>query len=380
MRVVIAPDAFKECLSAEAVAVALADGWLRVYPDADIRCVPMADGGEGTVDALVAATGGRHVAHTVTGPLGSPVTARYGVLGDGSIAVIEMAAASGFALVPPATRDVARATTYGTGELIAHALDSGCRRIIVGIGGSATNDGGAGMAQALGYRLLAADGAELPPGGLALHHLARIDATSRHPAIAESEVLVACDVENPLCGPTGASLVYGPQKGATPETARALDEALRHFAEVVKAQLGVDVLETPGAGAAGGLGAGLIAFTGARLRPGVAMIAEASGLEAHIAHADVVITGEGKLDRQSAFGKTPVGVARIARAHRVPVIAVAGALEPGFESVYDLGINAVLGVTRAPMSLSKAITRCESALADTAEAAARLWRAARTGT
>lgn len=373
MRVVIAPDAFKECLSAKAVADALSNGWRRARAQDDLRCVPMADGGEGTVDALVAATGGQYIEHTVTGPLGTPVTARYGVLVGGMIAVIEMAAASGLALVPPESRDAARATTRGAGELIAHVLDRGCRRIIVGIGGSATNDAGAGMAQALGIRLLDAEGRELPPGGLALRGLARIVTEGRHPGLAACEVLVACDVENPLCGPNGASLFYGPQKGADLATARALDDALRHFADVVGEQLGVDVADVPGAGAAGGLGAGLFAFTGARLRPGVVLVAEACGLEAHIAGADLVITGEGRMDRQSVFGKTPIGVAHMARKHGVPVVAVAGALEPGFECVYDHGITAALSIVRGPMPLSDAIAGSETALADTAESLARIW-------
>lgn len=377
MRIVIAPDSFKECASAAEVAAALARGWLRACPDAELRVIPMADGGEGTVAALVSATAGRMETLEVTGPLGERVRAAYGVLGDGHTAVIEMAAASGLALVPVEWRDPRVTTTRGTGELIAHALDAGARRIIVGIGGSATNDGGAGMAQALGYRLLDALGNELPPGGAALHDLTTIDARGRHVRLDACEILVACDVTNPLCGPLGASVVYGPQKGATPEAVDELDGALRHFADVIRGQLGADVIDVPGAGAAGGLGAGLLAFAGARLRPGVALVAEACGLEEAIAVADLVLTGEGRIDAQSAFGKTPTGVAQIAAAHGVPVVAVAGAIGEGFEAVYEHGICAVFGITRAPQSLEKAYACTETALEETAEAVARLWGAAR---
>lgn len=377
MRIVIAPDSFKECASAAAVAAALACGWLRACPEAAIRTIPMADGGEGTVEALVSATSGRTRTAEVTGPLGDRVQAAYGVLGDGKTAVIEMAAASGLALVPPAQRDPRIATTRGTGELIAHALDLGARRIIVGIGGSATNDGGAGMAQALGYRLLDASGNELPPGGAALRDLATIDAQGRHAQLDQCEMLVACDVTNPLCGPLGASHVYGPQKGATPEAACELDNALRHFAGVIRDQLGVDVIELPGAGAAGGLGAGLLAFTGAKLRPGVALVAEACRLERAIAGADLVLTGEGRIDAQSAFGKVPVGVAQIAAKHGVPTVAVAGAIGDGFEAVYKHGICAVFGITRAPQPIEEAYARTTTALEETAEAIARLWGEAR---
>ena len=376
MRVVIAPDSFKECLPAAAVAKALADGWRRVFPEADIACVPMADGGEGTVDALVAATGGRPVTVSVTGPLGDPLDATYGLLGDGRTAVIEMAAASGLALAPPEARNPAVATTYGTGELMRHALDTGAERMIVGIGGSATNDGGAGMAQALGFSLLDAHGAALPPGGAALASLARIDASGRHPALDACDVRVGCDVDNPLCGPEGASHVYAPQKGAAPETVERLDVALHHFAAQIEAQRGVRVIDVPGAGAAGGLGAGLLAFAGAQLEAGVPLIAEACGLAGRIAGADLLLTGEGRLDAQSAYGKTPVGVARIAKAQGVPVIAVAGALAPGYEAVYACGIDAAYSCCAAPMPVSQAVAHAPQYLRDVAEALARTWKGA----
>ncbi len=377
MRVVIAPDAFKECLPAIAVARALERGWRRIYPDADVHLAPMADGGEGTVDALVASTGGRFVTTRVTGPLGEAVDAAYGMLGDGRTAVIEMAAASGLPLVPPDQRNPGRTTTRGTGELIRHAIASGAQRIIAGIGGSATNDGGAGMAQALGYSLQDEQGNELPPGGAALARLARIDAAKRLPDLDNVEILAACDVDNPLCGPTGASFVYGPQKGADAALAARLDDALRHFGKCIEAQMSVPVLNLPGAGAAGGLGAGLVAFARARLEAGVVLVAEACNLAQWMDGADLVITGEGRMDAQSARGKTPVGVARIAKRGNVPVAAVAGALGPGYEAVYAEGIDIVWPLCAAPMPLAEALARSEERLIETGEALARAWRAFR---
>ena len=379
MRVVIAPDSFKECASAEAVSAALAAGWLRVYPEADVVRVPMADGGEGTVAALVAATGGSLTTATVTGPLGEPVVATYGVLGDGATAIIEMAAASGLPLVPPERRDPRVATTHGTGELIRNALDRGAGRIIVGIGGSATNDGGAGMAQALGFSLMDRRGKELQPGGAALAQLARIDSSRKHPRLDACEILVACDVTNPLCGPNGASRVYGPQKGASETTVLELDAALRHYGKVIEEQLGVSVSDVPGAGAAGGLGAGLLAFANAKLRPGVELVAEACALAERMRGAYLVITGEGRLDAQSAQGKTPVGVARIAKRQGIPVVAVAGTLGEGYAQVYDHGIDAVFSICRGPIALDEAMSRAEELLADAAETIARLWKVARKG-
>ena len=377
MRIVIAPDSFKECLSAERVARAMAMGALRTCPEADIDLAPMADGGEGTVDALVAATGGRLVSMDVTGPLGERVRAQYGVLGDDSTAVIEMAAAAGLALVPLERRDPRVTTTRGVGELIAHALDNGLRRIIVGIGGSATNDGGAGMAQALGFRMVGpiseSDRKEFPTGAAALAVLTAIDSSRKHRALDEAEILVACDVQNPLCGPNGASRVYGPQKGATPEAVDELDAALLHFARVVEAQLGVPILDVPGGGAAGGLGAGLVAFAGARLTPGVELVAQACGLEDRVKIADLVLTGEGRIDGQTVNGKTPVGVARIAKRHGVPVVALAGSLGEGYKGVYDCGMDAVFSICPGPLSLDEAVARAEELLADAAEAVVRMW-------
>ena len=374
MRIVIAPDSFKECATAVEVAEAIAAGIRRVVPEAELALVPMADGGEGTVAALVAATGGATVEVDVTGPMGDGVRSTYGMLGDGRTAVVEMAAASGLALVPPDRRDPGVATTYGTGELIRHALDNGIDRLIVGLGGSATNDGGAGMAQALGYSLTDDGGTELPGGGRALSRLANIDSTGKHPALDACEVLVACDVANPLCGPNGASQVYGPQKGADPATVRDLDAALRHYADIVAAQLGIPILDVPGSGAAGGFGGGLMAFTGAQLRRGVDIVAEAVDLAGKIAGADLVITGEGTLDSQTVEGKTPVGVARIAKSHGVPVVAVAGRLCEGYRQLYDHGVDVAVSIAPGPIDMSESIRQARDLLADTAETVIRAWQ------
>ncbi|MCL4217420.1 MAG: glycerate kinase [Candidatus Hydrogenedentes bacterium] len=380
MRVVIAPDSFKESASAKTVARALAAGVRRAAPDAHIVEMPMADGGEGTVETLVEARGGAFIEKEVTGPLGLPVTARYGLLDNGATAVIEMAAASGLALVPRDRRDPRFTTTRGTGELMADALERGVEHIILGLGGSATTDGGAGMAQALGYRLLDGNDGELEPGGAALIHLARIDAKAKHGGIEHCKVLVASDVRNPLCGEQGAARVYGPQKGATPEAVEVLDEALRHFAEIIARDLDKHVLDMAGAGAAGGLGAGLVAFAGGTLQPGVELIADYCGLEAPICEADFVLTGEGGLGAQTLNGKTPYGVARIARRHGVPVIAVAGSLEAGWEPLYDHGITAVFSILTGVMTLDEALAKAEPMLADAGEAITRLWLAAKQST
>ena len=376
MRIVIAPDSFKECLTAAEAAAALAVGVHRAVPDAETVCVPMADGGEGTVDALVAATQGRVVELTATGPMGTPVSTRYGLLGDASAAVIEMAAVSGLPLVRPEDRDPRIATTRGTGELMRDALERGVDRIIIGIGGSATNDGGAGMAQALGVSLRDARGRELGPGGIALAGLASIDLSQRHSRLDACEILVACDVDNPLCGPTGATRTYGPQKGAAPEMLEELDGALRHFGQIIEEQLGISVLDTPGAGAAGGLGAGLMAFAGGVLRPGVEIVSEACALDSRIAGADLVLTGEGRLDNQTPFGKTPAGVAAVAQKRGIPVVALAGSLGRGYEAVYDRGIDAVFSIMPGPVSLAEAMERAPELLAAAAEAVVRTWAAA----
>ena len=353
MRIILAPDSYKGSLSAVAVAAAMEQGILSVWPKAEIKKVPIADGGEGTVAALVTATGGRIIQTSVMGPLGDPVEAHWGILGDGETAVIEMAAASGLPLVPPEKRDPRLATTYGTGQLIKAALDFGLRKLIIGIGGSATNDGGAGMAQALGAKFLDTAGNELPLGGAALAKLATINLAGLDPQLAEATILVACDVTNPLCGPQGASAVYGPQKGATPEVVRELDLALQRYAAVAKATTGKDVANLPGAGAAGGLGAGLLFFTKAELKPGVQIVLETTGFERLVQQADLVITGEGATDFQTAFGKAPVGVAKIAQQYQVPVICLSGGLGQGCEDILQHGVTGLMSIVSQPMSLEE---------------------------
>lgn len=375
MRVLIAPDSFKESVSAHVAAEALAEGWKRAFPSAELIRLPLADGGEGTVAALVKATGGRLLHTLVSGPTGKVLEAEYGFLGDGRTAVIEMAAASGLHLVPLDQRNPLVTTTRGTGDLILAALDEGARRLIVGIGGSATNDGGAGMAQALGFSLLDAEGNELEAGGGALRHLVKIDSSGRDPRLDACEFVVASDVDNPLCGPRGASEVFGPQKGATPEAVLLLDRSLEHFANVIKSDIGIPVKDMPGAGAAGGLGAGLLGFARARIQPGFDVVAEACGLAKRIERADLVITGEGRLDAQTLHGKAPSGVARLAAAQGVPVIAVAGQLGPGHKELYEIGVTAMFSLCNGPMSLDDAVRNAEPLLKDCGETIARLWQA-----
>jgi glycerate kinase len=355
MKIVLAPDSFKGSLSALEVCQAMERGIRRVEGEAEIISVPMADGGEGTVRSLVDATGGKIISKMVTGPLGEQVEAFFGMTGDGEMAVIEMAAASGLPLVPEKKRDPSITTTYGTGELILAALDEGCKKIIIGIGGSATNDGGAGMAQALGYRFLDEQGKDLPFGGAALKHLAEIDSLGKDPRLSDLTVIAACDVTNPLIGPDGASAVYGPQKGATPEMVKELDEALSIFAQVIKKELGMEVADLPGSGAAGGLGAGLVTFLQARLEPGVKIISEAVALRDKMDGADLVITGEGRIDGQTVKGKTPIGVARVAKTREIPVLAVAGSIGSGAELVYEQGIDGMSAIVDQPMVLEEAI-------------------------
>jgi glycerate kinase len=355
MKILIAPDSFKDALSALEVADSLGKGLRKALPDAQIRIVPMADGGEGTVESLIDATGGRLVGVRVRDPLMREVESSFGISGDGEMAVIEMAAASGLQLIGTEERNPWITTTFGTGELIRAALDHGCRTILLGIGGSATNDGGTGMAEALGARFLDAGGNPVAPGGGALGGISRIDVSGLDRRIINTRVLVACDVTNPLTGPEGASRVYGPQKGADETMAGKLDENLAGFAALIRDRLGKEVDRVPGAGAAGGLGAGLIAFLGARLIEGVPAIAERIGLEEKVKWADLVITGEGSMDFQTRFGKTPFGVARIAKAHDKPVIAVAGSLGEGYDRLYDEGFDAIVSILDSPMTMERAI-------------------------
>ena len=376
MRIVIAPNAFKGSLSAQDAAEAIAEGVRVAAADAELVLVPIADGGDGTVDALVAATQGERRTLRVRGPLDDSVDAEYGLIDAGSSAVIEMAKAAGLALVPPAKRDPRVTTTYGVGELLQRGYDEGARHFIVGIGGSATNDGGAGMAQALGYHLLDAQGHELPPGGLALTRLTRIHVGGVDANWKKAEVDVACDVTNPLTGPSGASAVYGPQKGATPEMVIELDAALKRFAQIIRRDLGVDVEQLPGAGAAGGLGAGLVAFTGARLRPGAEMVMEALRLDDRLAGTQLVITGEGRLDSQTArFGKGPAAVARHARQAGIPVVAIGGSIanEAELQLLFD-GLEATV---LEPCSLDEAIAQARPLLVAASTRVMRLLLAGR---
>jgi glycerate 2-kinase len=361
MRIVVAPNAFKGSLSALEAATAIGEGIRIALPDADVVLVPIADGGDGTVDALVAATRGERRTLRVRGPLGGPVDAEFGLIDAGSTAVIEMAKAAGLALVPPEKRDPRITTTYGVGELLQHAYDGGARHFIVGIGGSATNDGGAGMAQALGYHLLDETGLELAPGGLALKRLARIHVGGVHAGWKGTEVEVACDVTNPLTGPRGASAVYGPQKGATPEMVAELDAALHHFAEIIRRDLGVDVEQLPGAGAAGGLGAGMVAFSGARLRPGADLVMKALHLDERLTGAQLVITGEGRLDSQTArFGKGPAAVARHAKNAGIPVVAIGGSVAD--ETELRLLFDGLEATAVEPGTLDEAIAQARPLL------------------
>jgi len=324
MKIVIAPDSFKESLSAFQAARAIEKGFRDVFPEAEYVLIPMADGGEGTVQSLVDATGGTVIEKRVTGPLGEPVDAFFGLLGDGKTAVIEMAAASGLHLVPNEKRNPLLTTTRGTGELIRAALDKGVEHLIIGVGGSATNDGGAGMIQALGGRLLDQKRQEIAPGGGHLSELAEIDLSSLDSRLKKVKIDVACDVDNPLTGPNGASAVFGPQKGATPEMVRQLDENLSRFADVVEQTLEKPIRHVPGAGAAGGLGAGLLAFLDAELKRGVEIVLEAVQFQERVKDASLVITGEGRIDGQTISGKTPIGVAKAAKQYGIPVIGIAG--------------------------------------------------------
>ena len=375
MKIVLAPDSFKGNLTSLQVASALEKGIKRVIPNAICVKVPMADGGEGTVQSLVDATGGKFIRKKVTGPAGKPVTARYGILSDGEIAVIEMAEASGLPEVE-GTKDKnpLKTTTYGTGQLIVDAINKGVKHIIIGLGGSATTDGGAGMAQALGVRFLDKKGREikeLGAGGM-LNKIANIDISGVGIKVKRTRVTVASDVENSLCGKKGAAHVFGPQKGATPAMVRKLDENLKHFASVIKKDLHKDVMKLKGAGAAGGLGAGLVAFTGAKIKSGIDIVVEATELSKHIKGADLVVTGEGRVDFQTAFGKTPSGVARAARKQKVQTIAIGGGITDDARGVFEHGIDGLASACARDMSLQEAISHSKAHLANAAERVIRL--------
>ncbi|ENM3928419.1 glycerate kinase [Vibrio cholerae] len=373
MKVVIAPDSFKESLTAKQVCDSIQAGLARVWHDAKFVAIPVADGGEGTVQSLVDATQGRLVEVKVMGPQGKRVEAFYGMLGDNQTAVIEMAAASGLHHVPLAQRDPKLTTSFGTGELIRHALDQGVTKLIIGLGGSATNDGGVGMLAALGTRFTNADGEPIQLTGGGLRELTHIDLQDFDPRLQHCDILVACDVNNPLCGDKGASAVFGPQKGATPEDVQLLDDALLQFGLLTAKVTGKMVLESAGAGAAGGMGAALLAYTQARLRPGIEIVLETVQLAHQVSDADLVITGEGRIDSQTVHGKTPMGVAKVAKRFDVPVLALCGCTGDNYQAVYQCGIDAVFAAVPRAMSLEDALKESDFNLADLAENVARLW-------
>ncbi|EJK2991796.1 glycerate kinase [Vibrio cholerae] len=373
MKVAIAPDSFKESLTAKQVCDAIQAGLARVWHDAKFVAIPVADGGEGTVQSLVDATQGRLVEVKVMGPQGKRVEAFYGMLGDNQTAVIEMAAASGLHHVPLVQRDPKLTTSFGTGELIRHALDQGVTKLIIGLGGSATNDGGVGMLAALGARFTNADGDPIQLTGGGLRELTHIDLQDFDPRLQHCDILVACDVNNPLCGDKGASAVFGPQKGATPEDVQLLDGALRQFGLLTEKVTGKMVLESAGAGAAGGMGAALLAYTQARLRPGIEIVLETVQLAHQVSDADLVITGEGRIDSQTVHGKTPMGVAKVAKRFDVPVLALCGCTGDNYQAVYQCGIDAVFAAVPRAMSLEDALKESDFNLADLAENVARLW-------
>jgi glycerate 2-kinase len=370
MRVVVAPDKFEGSLTAGQAAQAIQAGLLRARPDAEVLGLPLGDGGAGTLEVLVAA-GFRRVPVPASGPTGEPVEAAIAVQGQRSF--IEMAEASGLKRLPGGRRAPLAATTYGTGELVRAALDLGVRELALGVGGSATTDGGAGMAAALGARFLDDAGAELPPGGAALLHLARVGTAGLDPRLRDVEVTVAADVDNPLVGPEGAAHVFAPQKGAGPDEVLLLDSALRRYAHVLAADLGVDLAATPGAGAAGGLGAGAIAFLGARLRSGIELILELVGFDRAVADADLVVTGEGKLDAQTLRGKTPVGVARAATAHGVPVVALAGAVDVADRELRAAGFEEAHALTELEPDPERCMAEAAALLERLAERVGRAW-------
>lgn len=355
MKIVLAPDSFKESMTAKEASLAMKRGLEKSLKDVEIVIVPMADGGEGTTQSLVDATEGKFYTAEVTDPLGNKIEARYGILGDGKTAVLEMAAASGLELVPKEKRDARITTTYGTGELIKEALDKNIETIIIGIGGSATNDGGAGMVQALGGRLLDKSGEEIGYGGKELANLDKIDISNLDKRLKDVKIVVACDVDNPLTGPRGASHIFGKQKGATEEQRYELDKNLKHYANLIKKYLGKDVENIEGAGAAGGLGAGLMAFLDAKLQKGVEIVIEYSKLEEKMKGADIVITGEGSIDGQTRFGKTPYGVAKTAKKYDIPVVALAGNIGEDSKILFDYGFTAIFPILPRVETLEEAI-------------------------
>lgn len=374
MKIVIAPDSFKESLTALQVAEAIEMGFKEVFPNAEYCCVPMADGGEGTVQSLVDATAGKIMWCEVTAPLGNKTMASWGLSGDGKTAIIEMASASGLPLVPIDQRNPLNTTSFGTGELILDALNHGVQSIILGLGGSATNDGGVGMLQALGIKFMDKKGVELPFGGGALLDLDSIDFSNLDSRLKNIEIEVACDVDNPLCGENGASMIFGPQKGATPRIVQTLDAALHHFADVVQKTRGRDIKQVSGAGAAGGMGAGLLLLPHVIMHRGIDIVLSFTELANKLENADWVITGEGRMDGQSILGKTPVGVAKIAKHYNKPVIAIVGSLGEGYQAVHECGIDAVFPIIANTNGLVDALQHAEDNLYRTARNLAKIMR------
>ena len=360
MNIVIAPDSFKNCLSAGKVANSIAKGVQKVIPQASILQIPISDGGEGLLEALVVSSGGKLVEINVRDPLNRIISAQYGILTDGITAVVEMAKASGLELLQERERDPLITSTFGTGQLIDDALNRGCTRIIIGLGGSATNDAGMGMIKALGGKFLNLEGEMIGDGGGALDRLHSIDLTNFDKRLIDCEIIAACDVSNPLTGPEGASVIYGGQKGGDPKVLEQLDKNLTHYASVLKSNLGKEVAGVAGAGAAGGMGAALLAFFNANLRSGIELIIEILHVEKHIRTADVVFTGEGKIDHQTLYGKTISGIAAIAKKHKVPVIAITGMIGDNIENLYDLGITSVFSIVNKPMSLEESIVNVDA--------------------
>lgn len=370
--IILAPDSFKESMTAKEVCIAMEKGIKKANSKITCIHVPMADGGEGTMQSLVDATGGIKYSVNVVGPLGNEVEAEYGILGDGETGILEMASASGIQLVPVDKRNPLVTTTYGTGQLIKACLDRNIKRLLIGIGGSATNDGGAGVVQALGGKLLDREGREIGFGGGELGKLASIDLANLDLRLKNIKVEVACDVTNPLCGLKGASNVFGPQKGAAPQMIEILDKNLRHYADIIKEQFGKEVIDVPGAGAAGGLGAGIMVFLDGTLKNGIEMVVEYLKLEEKIKSADMVWTGEGSIDFQTQYGKTPLGVARVAKKHDKPVIALAGKVGSNIEALYDMGIDSIFCIMRGVATLEEALKDGKENIEKTSENIIRL--------
>ncbi len=372
MKIIVAPDSFKGSLSAVEVADSIEAGIKKANPRIEVTKIPLADGGEGTVEALVIATGGKILQVRATGPLGKRVDSFFGILGDGKTAVIEMAAASGLELVPPHLRNPLHTTTYGVGELMLAALENKCNKVIVGLGGSATNDGGMGMAKAMGVRFYDKNGQEVGVGGKHLGEVTTIKLDNIDSRLKEVEIIAASDVNNPLLGKHGASYIYAPQKGADEDTVLFLERGMENFAAIIKESLGIDISNLPGSGAAGGLGAGLMAFCSAKMKPGMEVVREICRLDEILKNADLLITGEGKTDEQTSFGKAPLGIAKVAKEKNVAVVCLSGGLESGFEIIYNHGIDAAFSSINMPMTLENAMAQSSKMLVQTAEAITRL--------